>query len=435
MNRPETFGQHNCRMTPTTGELSILRAGGTWLPVATAGEITTRPRALVADGRPIVVVRLLPAGPAVAFADRCPHRLVPLSAGTVAGGVLRCAYHGWEFDHTGRCAQVPSLGAEATVPPRAHLAEVRVREEDGHVYVCASDLPAPVPDEGLTNLDPALLYAWHPVALADEVGAGPLSVMLAGRMWTLRRVSGRVVADPVPYALTERWGLVWLAPARPLTELFDEPDLDDLAYPGAWLPPVRTPAPAGVVADNFLDVAHFPFVHAATFGAAEEPEVPPYEVRDEPDGCRSVQEQWFDNPSDPGVAAGIRPVRQRRRATYVYRAPFQLLLRLEELDAGAVKTILFFVAPEHLTSSRIYTKLLVYGIGGVPEPSSAVVAREAAFEAAVLAEDLALQRRMTRTALPLDTRAELHVRADRLGVALRRELGAFLERAARTVPD
>lgn len=59
--------------------------------------------------------------------------------------------------------------------------------------------------------------------------------------------------------------------------------------------------------------------------------------------------QPFDNPADPGVAACERPLRQSRRATYVYRAPFQLLLRLEELEAGAVKTILFFAQPEDLT--------------------------------------------------------------------------------------
>jgi phenylpropionate dioxygenase-like ring-hydroxylating dioxygenase large terminal subunit len=435
MNEPETFGQHNGRMTPTIGELPRpVRAEGTWQPVASAGEITTRPRGLVVDGQPIVVVRLQPGGPAVAFVDRCPHRLVPLSGGTVVDGALRCGYHGWRFDGSGRCALVPSLGPDANIPPRAHLSALRVREEDGRVYVCVSDLPAPVPDDGLTNLDPALHFAWHPAALADEVGAAPVPVMLAGRLWTLRRVSGRVVADPVPYALTERWGLVWLAPDRPATDLFDEPDLDDVAYTGRWLAPARTPVPAGAVADNFLDVAHFPFVHAGTFGAAEEPVVPAYQVTDEPDGCRAVQEQWFDNPADPGVAAGIRPVRQRRRATYVYRAPFQLMLRLEELDTGAVKTILCFVAPEHLTSSRIYTKLLVYGIGGVPEPGPAVLAREVAFEEAVLAEDLALQRRMTRTALPLSARSELHVRADRLAVALRRELRAFADRVSGSVP-
>jgi hypothetical protein len=170
-------------------------------------------------------------------------------------------------------------------------------------------------------------------------------------------------------------------------------------------------------------------VHAGTFGAAEEKVVTPYEVMPEPDGCRSVQEHWFDNPEDPGVAAGLRPVRQRRRATYVWRAPFQLLLRLEELDAGAVKTILFLVQPETLTSSRIYTKLMLHGIGGVARPGPEVVAREVAFEEAVLGEDLALQARLTVLGLPLNPGAELHVRADRIGVALRRELKRFVARA------
>jgi hypothetical protein len=41
------------------------------------------------------------------------------------------------------------------------------------------------------------------------------------------------------------------------------------------------------------------------------------------------------------------------------------LQRLEELDAGAVKTILFLVQPETLTSTRIYTRMLLRGIGGV----------------------------------------------------------------------
>src|SRR4029450_7395218 len=97
----------------------------------------------------------------------------------------------------------------------------------------------------------------------------------------------------------------------------------------------------------------------------------------------------------------IRPVRQRLRARYVYRAPFQLLLRLEELDAGSVKTILFFAQPETDTSTRIYTKMLFRGIGGEERPGPATVVREVAFEEAVLAEDVALQDAVTTTGLPL----------------------------------
>jgi hypothetical protein len=107
------------------------------------------------------------------------------------------------------------------------------------------------------------------------------------------------------------------------------------------------------------------------------------------------------------------------------------MLRLEELCTGAVKTILFFAQPESIGRTRIYTKMLLHGIGGVERPGPVVVASECAFEEAVLAEDLALQSTMTLTGLPLRMCDELHVRADRLGVALRRELTRFRERAAR----
>jgi phenylpropionate dioxygenase-like ring-hydroxylating dioxygenase large terminal subunit len=313
-----------------------------------------------------------------------------------------------------------------------------VREEAGHVWLDAKQVVAaeatagtPPPGELLSNVDRALWYAWHPVALSTQLGEAPYRTRLLGREWTVSRGTGGLVAQPAPHGLTERWGLVWLAPRPPLVDLFTEPDAEDAGYVGAWLPPATTPAPAGFVADNFLDVAHFPFVHAGTFGAGEARLVPPYEVSVDADGrgCRSVQEQWFDNPEDPGVAAGVRPVRQRRRATYVYRAPFQLMLRLEELDAGAVKTILFFIQPESLRRTTIYTKMLLFGIGGAAVPDAATVAREVAFEEAVLGEDLVLQSHIRLTGLPLRMRDELHVRADRLGVALRRLLRGFVASA------
>jgi phenylpropionate dioxygenase-like ring-hydroxylating dioxygenase large terminal subunit len=208
---------------------------------------------------------------------------------------------------------------------------------------------------------------------------------------------------------------------RGLIECAD--DTDPL-FSSGWLPPERSTSAVGLLAENFLDVAHFPFVHGGTFGAAEEPLVPPFDVviHDDGGGLSSTQEQWFDNPEDPGVVSGIRPMRQRRRATYAYRWPMQLILTLEELDAGAVKTILFFLQPEDAGSTRVYTKMLLHGIGGVPVPDADVVEREVAFEMAVLAEDLVLQQAMTVDGLPLRMRDELHVRSDRSGVALRRIL-------------
>jgi vanillate O-demethylase monooxygenase subunit len=58
------------------------------------------------------------AGAARAIADTCPHRLVPLSRGTCAGGVVTCAYHGLRFAADGKCVDNPHgpITSALTVP-------------------------------------------------------------------------------------------------------------------------------------------------------------------------------------------------------------------------------------------------------------------------------------------------------------------------------
>jgi vanillate O-demethylase monooxygenase subunit len=57
-----------------------------------------------------------------AFEDRCPHRLAPLSAGSVDDdGRLVCRYHGWGFDEAGACAAIPANREGGPVPSRACL--------------------------------------------------------------------------------------------------------------------------------------------------------------------------------------------------------------------------------------------------------------------------------------------------------------------------
>ncbi|MEX5721285.1 Rieske 2Fe-2S domain-containing protein [Geodermatophilus maliterrae] len=427
----------------TTG--TTARSTG-WFPVARATEVGTTPVPVGADGRAYVVVRLRPGGEVSAFPARCPHRLVPLAAGTVVEARLQCPYHGWRFDGEGRCVDVPSLGPDGTAPPRADLTVPwAVEERHGWVWLApertavtlppapAGDpLPEPAPDPEppagpvFGNLDPSLEHAWHPVALARELRPGGwLQVRLLGRTWSLSRTGEELSADPPAWGVRERFGVVWLAPAEPRDVPLELPEDDDRRFVRGWLPPTRSPGPAGPLADAFLDVAHVPFVHAATSGAADRVELPAHDVDAEPGGFTSVQERWCDAPQDRGVATGEQPLRHRRRATYVYRAPFQLRLRLDLLDSGAATTILFLLQPEDPDSTRVYTCLLLSAGPGQPLPSPDVVAAEVAVEQRVLAEDLELQAQMASTGLPLGMRDELHVRADRLGVALRRALADF----------
>jgi phenylpropionate dioxygenase-like ring-hydroxylating dioxygenase large terminal subunit len=419
-----------------------------WFPVACSADVGTTPVPVDAGGHAYVVVRLRPGDEVSAFPARCPHRLVPLTAGAVVEGRLRCPAHGWRFDGEGRCVDIPSLGEHGAPPPRADLAVPwAVEERHGWVWLAPDrtatplpprpsgpPLPAPVPapeapgpvGSAFDNLDPSLEHAWHPVALSRELRPGGwLQVRLLGRNWMLRRDGDAVSADPPAFGVREWLGVLWLAPAEPADLPLEVPEARDRRFVAGWMEPVRSPGPAGPLADTFLDATHGPFVHAATIGAQDDAEMPAPQVVAEPGGFSSVQEQWCDNPVDPAVAIGGRPLRQRRRTTYTYRAPFQLRLQQEFLDSGGTTTILYLLQPEDLDSTRIYVCVLLSSGPGLPLHTPAEVAAQVALQKQILEEDVRSQAALALSGLPLDPRDEVHVPADRRGVALRQALCDF----------
>ena len=80
-----------------------------WYPVAWSKQLKAgRPRGVSFAGEPIVLVRTR-SGSVFALEDRCAHRQVPLRFGVVDRETLRCCYHGWTYDCSGRCVDVPYL--------------------------------------------------------------------------------------------------------------------------------------------------------------------------------------------------------------------------------------------------------------------------------------------------------------------------------------
>jgi phenylpropionate dioxygenase-like ring-hydroxylating dioxygenase large terminal subunit len=399
-----------------------------WFPVVRAADVGTRPVPVGAGGQAFVVVRLRPGGEVSAFPARCPHRLVPLAAASVADGRLQCPYHGWRFDGDGRCVDIPALGADGTPPPRADLRTPwAVEERHGWVWLAPertatptpprparTPVPEPVPmppapaGPVFGNLHPSLEHAWHPVALTRELRPGGwLQVRLLGRTWTLRRTATGITTEPAAFGVQELFGVVLLAPAEPPGLALDAPELVDRRFVSGWVPPVRSAGPAALLADALLDTAHVPFVHPgpADVGVAAWPT----DVIEEPGGFHAVHED--DDPP-------------HRRLTVAYRAPFQLRVRQELPDAGVVTTVVL-LQPEDADSTRVYARLLLSAGPGRPLPAPSAVVEEMARVHAMLEEDLRLQALMASPGLPLDTRSELHVRSDRLGVALRRVLCDF----------
>jgi phenylpropionate dioxygenase-like ring-hydroxylating dioxygenase large terminal subunit len=75
------------------------------------------------------------------LADTCVHRGGSLGKGKVVGNHLACAYHGWQFDGAGKCALIPVLGKDGTIPARAKVDSYPVIERYGIVFAFLGDLP------------------------------------------------------------------------------------------------------------------------------------------------------------------------------------------------------------------------------------------------------------------------------------------------------
>jgi phenylpropionate dioxygenase-like ring-hydroxylating dioxygenase large terminal subunit len=313
-----------------------------WHPIARPAEVTAQPRRFLLLGEAWVLYRV--DGTIVGFADRCPHRRTPLSIGSCDAGVLRCAYHGWRFDASGSCVEIPALGPGATLPPAARL----------------------------------------------SAAAG----------------------------VVEAHGMVFLAPEDPIAPLGSIPEAEDPSFEAGELPTLVARASAGLLADNFLDVAHFPFVHAGTFGADEAAEVPQYAVSRDGWSFTMSYEHSFANREDPGVASGARPLVQQRRLAYRLDAPFHLTLRIDFIEAGGANVIGFFIQPETAERCRLFTTLWRDDLAGDPSRMAEAVD----FEVAVLREDLVIQEAFDELVLPLAPTAEVHTRADRTTLELRRVL-------------
>jgi vanillate O-demethylase monooxygenase subunit len=88
--------------------------------------------------RPVLLYRTAEGDPA-ALLDRCPHRLVPLSAGVRKGDHIRCGYHGMTFAPDGRCTHIPG---QSQIPSNAHATAFPVVERHGLIWIWMGEATA-----------------------------------------------------------------------------------------------------------------------------------------------------------------------------------------------------------------------------------------------------------------------------------------------------
>jgi phenylpropionate dioxygenase-like ring-hydroxylating dioxygenase large terminal subunit len=102
-----------------------------WYVAATSDQIGRELVAANVLGQPVLLYRL-GSGAVAALEDRCPHRSLPLSYGTLSGDEVVCGYHGMVFGPDGRCVRVPS---QQNVPYGARARSLPVRDEPPFVWI------------------------------------------------------------------------------------------------------------------------------------------------------------------------------------------------------------------------------------------------------------------------------------------------------------
>jgi vanillate O-demethylase monooxygenase subunit len=114
-----------------------------WYVAALSKELKDMPIARTLLNNPIVLYRA-PNGQVNALADRCCHRQLPLSMGTIEESGLRCGYHGLLFDGDGICVEVPG---QKKVPRKAKVTPYTVKEQDELVWIWFGSEDNSAPDK------------------------------------------------------------------------------------------------------------------------------------------------------------------------------------------------------------------------------------------------------------------------------------------------
>jgi phenylpropionate dioxygenase-like ring-hydroxylating dioxygenase large terminal subunit len=309
---------------------------------------------------------------------------------------------------------------------------------------------------------------WHPVAACDDIAQQPRAARLLGEDLVLWRdaqgavhawpdrcphrgaklslgrleagrlecpyhgwqfdASGRCVHVPALPSFTppathrvatfetrEAQGLVWvrLAPGDAPAPAFaaeDDARLRKLNC-GPYL--VETSAPRLV--ENFLDMAHFAFVHEGWLGARAMGAIDDYRVEETPTGLRATQCKAWQPQSN---LHSTQPAQVEY--TYEVTGPYTAVLtKVPEAGSVAVpgwrEAIGLFVCPLEPERSLAWFRLAVADFDSPDE-------KLRAFQDTIFRQDQPVLESQSPRRLPLDLRAELHTSADRASSAYRRHL-------------
>lgn len=267
--------------------------------------------------------------------------------------------------------------------------------------------------------DAALLDLWHPMgALENLTAPSVIHDQLLGVPLAIRPDKGEFVVtrrdrlDEAPLPTLQRYGYLWTSLGTP-RPLFDLPEADEPDRRRLHAASVTVHTSAGRSIENFLDMAHFPFVHTGTLGEESHTEVKDYNVAVswEDQEILATDCLFFQPQAALGSSGGVE-------VDYTYRVPHPHCSVLYKSSPGApdrLDAIGLFV--QALDEEHIRAHMLLALLDD-EQPDWAL----RRFQISIFGQDKPILENQLPRRLPLDPRAETPIRADKTAVAYRRWL-------------
>jgi phenylpropionate dioxygenase-like ring-hydroxylating dioxygenase large terminal subunit len=123
-----------CRVGPGTLMGDLFRQY--WLPAARSAELPSPdcpPLRVKMLGEELIAFRTT-SGAIGLIQNACPHRGASMFFGRNEEEGLRCVYHGWKFDTTGACVDMPSEPAESNFKNKVRTKAYPCIERNGVIW-------------------------------------------------------------------------------------------------------------------------------------------------------------------------------------------------------------------------------------------------------------------------------------------------------------
>jgi len=220
-------------------------------------------------------------------------------------------------------------------------------------------------------------------------------------------------SDGHPLRVQHRYGHVWTTLSDAPRPLYEMPEFEEEGRRLVTAGPVRVKCSGLRAVENFLDMAHFPFVHTGILGVEDRAEVEKYDVSMDVDH----DEIWatkckFFQPMAAAAAEG------GQITEYKYRVPHPhsvVLYKTCPIIEGAWDLIGLFIQPMEEDECLVHSFVLIFD----EDNTDTGILH---FQQNIFLQDRIILENQVPARLPLDPRWEMPTRADASSIAYRRWL-------------